>query len=298
MSGDFPSPSHLSPASFSVHNKGEVHMKYEFVGEDVKVVDNVEVKRIRALKDVRPGVNKGDLGGYIEEGNLSQIGSCWVAEDAVVMNTAKVCGDALITGMACVKNSAVVIDNALIKDRSTVMGGAYICDKAVIGDMAMVTDKAKVYGEAKIKGAAEIKEMAEVRGKAKIGLAGHLTDFTQIYGNSLVEDEAEVCGNSQIFDEARVYGDSVIMNRAEVGGTGDVSGRNKCLCPGDEALKGVDLTAYETVGGVIQIVQGNMILTEELFINQYEILNDYSDDEDERKEYHREIVRSIKQKFK
>lgn len=274
-------------------------MKYEFVGEDVKVVDNVEVIRIRALKDVRPGVNKGDLGGYIEvEGNLSQIDGCWVAEDAVVMDTAKVCENALITGMACVKNSAVVAENALVKDKSTVMGGAFICGKAVVGDMAMVTDKAEVYGEAKIKGAAEIKEMAEVGGKAEIGLAGDLTDFTQIYGNAVVEGEAEVYGNSQVFDEARVYGDSVIMNRAEVGGTGDVSGKNKCACPGDEALKEADLTAYEAVGGAIQIVQGNMILTEELFINQYEILNDYRDDEDSRKEYYKEIIESVKQKFK
>ena len=40
--------------------------------------------RIRALSDVRPGVQKGDLGGYVQSAeNLSQEGSCWIFDDAI-----------------------------------------------------------------------------------------------------------------------------------------------------------------------------------------------------------------------
>ena len=35
--------------------------------------------RIRAVIDVRPGVMKGDLGGYVQsEENLSKVGTCWI----------------------------------------------------------------------------------------------------------------------------------------------------------------------------------------------------------------------------
>ena len=47
--------------------------------------------RIRALIDVRYGVKKGDLGGYVQSAeNLSQEGTCWIADDAVVCENARV----------------------------------------------------------------------------------------------------------------------------------------------------------------------------------------------------------------
>ena len=53
--------------------------------------------RIRALSDVRPGVPKGHLGGYVQcEENLSQKGACWIADDAVVCDNARVYGSAWI----------------------------------------------------------------------------------------------------------------------------------------------------------------------------------------------------------
>lgn len=64
-------------------------MKYEFTDE-TKTVGGIELRRIRATKDIaRYGVKTGDLGGWIEdERNLEQYG------DARVSGNARVSGDA------------------------------------------------------------------------------------------------------------------------------------------------------------------------------------------------------------
>ena len=83
--------------------------------------------RIRALSDVRPGVQKGDLGGYVQSAeNLSQEGSCWIFDDAIacdesfvdqqatVSGSAVVCGSALVSGKAMIRHTAVIDDHAIV----------------------------------------------------------------------------------------------------------------------------------------------------------------------------------------
>jgi hypothetical protein len=58
--------------------------------EESQTVGNVTLHRIRALRQVRPGVDKGALGGWVEsEVNLSQEGSAWVYGDALVYGSAR-----------------------------------------------------------------------------------------------------------------------------------------------------------------------------------------------------------------
>ena len=61
--------------------------KYELI--DKPHPFNDRLRRIRALRDVRPGVKAGDLGGYVEsESNLSHFGSAWVSDSAWVYGSA------------------------------------------------------------------------------------------------------------------------------------------------------------------------------------------------------------------
>ena len=77
--------------------------KYELV----KVEDS-SLYRIKTLKDFAD-VKAGDLRGYVEsESNLSQEGSCWIYDDAVV------------------RDKAIVIDHAIICNK------AIVCDKAAV----------------------------------------------------------------------------------------------------------------------------------------------------------------------
>lgn len=108
-------------------------------------------RRIKAVKSFRliTGrlVQAGELGGFVEsEANLSQEGSCWIADDAVV------CGDAFICDDAVVSEDASVCDSGLVKDDSWVCGGARVYDAATVLHQAHVSGVAIVKGETVVDG--------------------------------------------------------------------------------------------------------------------------------------------------
>ena len=88
-------------------------MKYEFTGE-VKNIGGKILHRIRAVRDIpEHNVKAGDLGGWIEaERNLSQKGAAWVADSALVMDSARVTDTALVMGSARVMGEALVTNSA------------------------------------------------------------------------------------------------------------------------------------------------------------------------------------------
>ena len=62
--------------------------KYELVPDRQIVVAGTTLYRIRALKDFG-NVKAGDLGGFVgSERNLRQEGTCWIADEAQVYDTA------------------------------------------------------------------------------------------------------------------------------------------------------------------------------------------------------------------
>ena len=125
--------------------------KYELIPSDKE-----GLYRIKALKDFYD-VKKGDIGGYIQsENNLSHYGNCWIYDNAVVRDNAKVYGD------------AKVCHNAQIYDKVIVMGNAEVCDNAQVCDNAFVLDNAIVCDNARIRGHAVVQHDAVVRGNAQI----------------------------------------------------------------------------------------------------------------------------------
>ena len=99
--------------------------KYELTGETKEIGGKI-LHRIRALVDIPVhNVKAGDLGGWIEaERNLSQKGAAWVADEARVMDSARVTGKALVMGSAWVTGSARVMGEALVTDSARVTGKA------------------------------------------------------------------------------------------------------------------------------------------------------------------------------
>lgn len=97
-------------------------MKYELVKNDcVRVYtgyQSILLFRIKALIDLMCVDNstgniilieRGDLGGYVQtEDNLSQVGTCWIHENAIVWGKAKVLEHAQILPGAEVGNDAVI----------------------------------------------------------------------------------------------------------------------------------------------------------------------------------------------
>lgn len=152
-------------------------MKYKLTSE-TKVVNNITLHRIKALKSFG-NIKKGELGGWIEsEKNLSQYGDAWVYDNAIV------CENATIAGHATVYGDAKVSENAMIS------GNAIICGDATVGENARVDGHAIVGGHATVFGHATVDDYAMVGGHAIVG--GEAT----IYWNATVGGNARVEGNA------------------------------------------------------------------------------------------------------
>ena len=135
--------------------------KYELTDETLEWGTHI-LHRIKALKEFAE-VKKGDLGGWVEsEYNLSQDGTCWVGEEAKVLNNAKVYDVAKVCGTTLVSDNAIISENANVFDKATVYGNATIFENA------FVSDNAEVYGNAIIGGNAEVFDCAQICGNAEI----------------------------------------------------------------------------------------------------------------------------------
>ena len=141
--------------------------KYELTSE-TKVINGVELHRIKALKSFG-NIKQGELGGWIEsEKNLSQYGDAWVFDNASVFEHAWVDVNATVRGYATVSENASISGDATIKDNAEVYGNATISGNAVVRGNAMVRGNATISGNASISGDATIKDNAEVYGNAMI----------------------------------------------------------------------------------------------------------------------------------
>ena len=94
--------------------------------------------RIKSLKDFS-NISKNDMGGYIRGYyNLSQIGNCWVYDEAEISGKASVSGDvrvsekAVIIGCARVTGNVQVSGNAVITDNAVVCGEAKILEDTIV----------------------------------------------------------------------------------------------------------------------------------------------------------------------
>ena len=84
------------------------------------------------------------------EDNLSQLGNCWIFDDAVVRDNAQVCDNARVWDNAIVWDHAAIQDNAVVRDNVVVWG-----DALVRGDV-QVYDNAEVCGDAEVCGKTDI----------------------------------------------------------------------------------------------------------------------------------------------
>ena len=151
--------------------------KYELTSE-TKVINGVEVHRIKALNSFG-NIKKGELGGWIEsEKNLSQYGDAWVDDNAMVFGYATVRGDATVCGNAKVSGYATVCRNAWVCGNAKVSGNAWVSDNATVCGNAKVCDNATVYGNAKVYGNATV------------------FGYAMISGYAMINEDANVCENA------------------------------------------------------------------------------------------------------
>ncbi|PAD72864.1 hypothetical protein [Paenibacillus campinasensis] len=153
-------------------------MKKYVLTANRKVVDDVILHQIKAIKDFGD-VEEGDLGGWIQkEDNLSHEGEAWVSDNAMVYGDATVLGNACVTGNAEIFGHARIQSEAFVGDHAKVSGYAFIAGDSRISDFAQIGGGAMVTSST-IFGKAIVERNASVH-FACIGGRGYIVDKDEI----------------------------------------------------------------------------------------------------------------------
>ena len=186
-------------------------MKYKITDETTKYLGRT-LHRIEALCTF-DDVKIGDKGGFIEsENNLSQEGTCWVYNNAKVLEQAVVSGDACIYDNAVVCGNALVYDNAEVTTKATIRGNSKIYGNASISEHAIIVNKAQVFDDACIIGYATIRHNAKVYGYAEISGHSDISDYAEIYDNAVIKDLSYIYGKSKVSNHVVVSGNAYIKD--------------------------------------------------------------------------------------
>jgi hypothetical protein len=118
-------------------------MKYTLT-TSTKVHNGLTLYRIQCITPFND-VEAGELGGWIEKyGNLSQLGNCWVGDNAMVFN------------------------NGLVSDDARVGGHSLVFDNGWVSGSASITDHVMVYESARISGEARLNDFTKVGGNGQV----------------------------------------------------------------------------------------------------------------------------------
>ena len=159
-------------------------MKYELVPATHGLL------RIKALKDIEgTSVKAGDIGGFVSATrNLSQLGSCWIYDDASATGDAIVTHGASMHGKARVSGSALLQSSARMYDESVALGWAFIGGNATLSGHALARGASVVTGDSSVSG-------------------NSIVDGAAVFGNARVSDCSFFPGCS--------VGDGAVINRTE-----------------------------------------------------------------------------------
>lgn len=142
--------------------------------------------RIRALSDVRPGVPKGHLGGYVQcKENLSQKGTCWIADDAVVCDNARVYGSAWIGNKSHISGQAEISGDAHVGGNVAVLENAHVTS-------GLVVEQAVIRGDAEIKKDPRTRKSPRISGNALV--YGTVVGNVTVAGGSVIGAEEKLEG--------------------------------------------------------------------------------------------------------
>lgn len=171
--------------------------KYEILKDDYRFIGDAKIYRIRLLVNgVVPNAKKGDLGGFVQnEENLDQNGSCWLYDNSIAMERARVYENAKLYDDAIIFENARASGNARMKDYSRVFQYAHITE------------------ECSIEGHSSVKHDSIVKGDTL------LLHNSAVSGSACVES-CRLFDNSRISSRSYVY-DCVLRDNALIIGTPD-----------------------------------------------------------------------------
>jgi len=128
-----------------------------------------QIIAFRDIQTIGPTIKKGQIGGYIVPGTLSQDGDCWVCEGSIVEEGVYITGDALVSGRSTLKGDVYLANTAFV-NRATLIAteGSRIalCATAKVFSSA-ITGGATLLGDTLIIGSV-IDGFVEMQGESEI----------------------------------------------------------------------------------------------------------------------------------
>lgn len=166
--------------------------KYILTSETKVVFGRHTLHRIQCT-EAFSDVLVGDLGGFVEsEANLSQLGLCWIYDDAMCF------------GAATVRDDAVLRNNSSAYDSADVYGSAEMLNNAEI------YMRATAHGNATLRDDCEVFEDAEVSGNCTIGGSANIFQSGKVLVNRVVEGEVRIFGTANLPGGPRLRGNERI----------------------------------------------------------------------------------------
>ena len=181
------------------HNRKGVretsNQKYEIT--DIAHEKYPFLHRIRALRDIRPDIKAGDLGGFVEsESNLSTEleDNAWIYDDAVV------CNNGYADRGAVLRNEAIVCGDGYISHGAVVSGHSRVEDSAYVRG-------AVLNGHARASGCAVVPATVKERLSGPESIESILVGHCAVYGN--VSGDVRLTGSTVIISGEEIYNDTL-----------------------------------------------------------------------------------------
>jgi len=142
--------------------------------------------RIRAVRDFG-FVRAGTLGGWVEsEINLSQEGNCWIYNDAIVCDKARV------------KDDAYVFQSGIVKDEARVEDWSQVWGHAVVGDIAVLRGNSQINNNVRLYDSAIMTDDASAWGNTEIGGVVKIGGESEIVGDGFITSRQDIFWTSQL----------------------------------------------------------------------------------------------------
>ena len=157
--------------------------------------------RIKALKNFGTShtVHAGDQGGFVSsEKNLSQLGSCWIYQDAKVSGSANVRDFAQVTGKADISGNTIIADYAVIADKAKISGTTQVYENALVSGNSKVKGGSKIHGSTNLLDDTEV-DNSEIINVLTIGTVkikdSYIRDVTlknAVLKDAWIEDQRDI----------------------------------------------------------------------------------------------------------
>jgi len=235
--------------------------KFGTLEQFIELDDGRKVQRICALRSFG-NVKAGTIGGYVEHAdNLSQEGTCWIADGAMALGWSLVSKDAQLRDRAMLDQHAVITDHAIVEDNALLSGTVIACDHAVIGRRTYAIDGVVFRDRCVVKCHCRHTNSGKTR-------VANFRDAAIVKGDATLEGWISMCGNS-VADEHTKLRQTVWMRGNAYAGGYSVLGGNTTLTDDAMASGFVNITGRSKLGGRAVATDHAMIRKAILLCNTY-----------------------------